>query len=549
MQDGKESLYLILEGGGAKGIAHIGAIHAIEAYRTHISLSGIAGTSAGSIVAALSVAGYSADEIFSLDGSTHILQNLRPPPRYAYELLGRAAWERLRVIRWCQRKPRLAAALLGLPALWILGALLPPEGPCDIAILAAITAGLIWLFRNVTGLTSLREFRGHLGVLLDAKAAGHTDVTFKQAKEMGWLPLKVIASDLTHRRLAVFSAETTPDVVIADAVMASIAIPVVFEPWNIIYPSYDAAPQWVQQARERQDCPLPATHADGGMIANLPAWAFEAERALDRDSTLLAVELTGAHQTATTVPLTGHGLLASLIHTAIFGAGEISKRVIGRNLVVTLESIRRDGKTGLGVLDFDAPVEDLTYVMQDARKMVSAVLVRKFGEELSAFRRVTQTLHDALKDKMRQGILGITIHSGDVATVRVSVVGLNTATDKPGTRPEGVQCSFGDYSGSLSPGSGFAHIQRLATLVATSGSPALVFSGKVYRPNNTWQAAPNFLVQDGSWSELCWAYAVPWEVDDRCWVIMVESSNHLLEPQRTAERIQAAIEDELEGDA
>ncbi len=52
----------VFEGGGAKGIAHIGALKAIEEYGLHINK--VAGTSAGSIIATLIALGYTADEMY-----------------------------------------------------------------------------------------------------------------------------------------------------------------------------------------------------------------------------------------------------------------------------------------------------------------------------------------------------------------------------------------------------------------------------------------------------------------------------------------------------
>ena len=52
---------LVLSGGGAKGLAHIGALKAIEEAGVHIDY--IAGTSMGAIVGALYAAGYRADEL------------------------------------------------------------------------------------------------------------------------------------------------------------------------------------------------------------------------------------------------------------------------------------------------------------------------------------------------------------------------------------------------------------------------------------------------------------------------------------------------------
>lgn len=56
-------LGLCLSGGGIKGVAHIGAIKAMEEENIHFDA--IAGTSSGSIVATLLACGYSSDQIYS----------------------------------------------------------------------------------------------------------------------------------------------------------------------------------------------------------------------------------------------------------------------------------------------------------------------------------------------------------------------------------------------------------------------------------------------------------------------------------------------------
>ena len=55
--------FAIFEGGGAKGITHLGALKALD--DVEMARLGVAGTSAGAIVAALSAVGYSAEELFS----------------------------------------------------------------------------------------------------------------------------------------------------------------------------------------------------------------------------------------------------------------------------------------------------------------------------------------------------------------------------------------------------------------------------------------------------------------------------------------------------
>jgi len=55
--------YGIFEGGGAKGLAHVGALKACEERK--IVFRGVAGTSAGAIIAGLIAVGYTAEELFS----------------------------------------------------------------------------------------------------------------------------------------------------------------------------------------------------------------------------------------------------------------------------------------------------------------------------------------------------------------------------------------------------------------------------------------------------------------------------------------------------
>jgi predicted acylesterase/phospholipase RssA len=64
----------IFEGGGAKGLAHIGALKATE--EAGVEFIGVAGTSAGSIVASLVAAGYRADELYNTESQSGIWTNL-----------------------------------------------------------------------------------------------------------------------------------------------------------------------------------------------------------------------------------------------------------------------------------------------------------------------------------------------------------------------------------------------------------------------------------------------------------------------------------------
>ena len=62
-------VFLVFEGGGAKGLVHLGALHAFEdaERQGHLCAKGWAGTSAGAMVATLAAVGYRASALFDLE--------------------------------------------------------------------------------------------------------------------------------------------------------------------------------------------------------------------------------------------------------------------------------------------------------------------------------------------------------------------------------------------------------------------------------------------------------------------------------------------------
>ena len=67
---------LVLSGGGARGVAHLGVLKTLE--ENDISIDVISGTSSGSIVGALYCHGYSPDEIFRIAQDANVFRHLRP---------------------------------------------------------------------------------------------------------------------------------------------------------------------------------------------------------------------------------------------------------------------------------------------------------------------------------------------------------------------------------------------------------------------------------------------------------------------------------------
>jgi NTE family protein len=69
-------LGVVMSGGGARGVAHIGVLKALEEMGVQFSM--VSGTSAGAIVGALYANGYKPDEIFALIKTLSIFKSVRP---------------------------------------------------------------------------------------------------------------------------------------------------------------------------------------------------------------------------------------------------------------------------------------------------------------------------------------------------------------------------------------------------------------------------------------------------------------------------------------
>lgn len=83
---------LVLSGGGARGVAHIGVIKAL--LEMGVTIDMVSGTSAGSIVGALFAKGLAPDEIFNAISGLSIFRSVRP----AWTWSGLLTMEGLRVV-------------------------------------------------------------------------------------------------------------------------------------------------------------------------------------------------------------------------------------------------------------------------------------------------------------------------------------------------------------------------------------------------------------------------------------------------------------------
>lgn len=109
-------IFAIFEGGGAKGIAHVGALQAIQ--DNNLEIVGVAGTSAGALVATLIAIGLEASDIMELhDPKSNILSRYETSP---VALLGEDDWHRFQRLLRNGKRALVTGAIVGAVANFLL---------------------------------------------------------------------------------------------------------------------------------------------------------------------------------------------------------------------------------------------------------------------------------------------------------------------------------------------------------------------------------------------------------------------------------------------
>ncbi len=102
----------------------------------------------------------------------------------------------------------------------------------DLRYALQIQQGLVLDFLKTWGVSSGAELTEFLGSFIDTWEPGASKWTFADlAKERPGIFLGITATNLSSRKLVLFSAETHPDMLILDAIRASCSIPFVYVPW------------------------------------------------------------------------------------------------------------------------------------------------------------------------------------------------------------------------------------------------------------------------------------------------------------------------------
>jgi hypothetical protein len=160
-----DPIFAIFEGGGAKGIAHVGAYAAAD--ELQFEFVGVAGALAGAIVASLIAVGFKPNKIFNPDiqGENIFSAHSLSPT----EALGARDWRQFQRLRWLWFRMWIPFLVLFLRAfaLKFLGWPLTARILGGLAIFTAVsTAVRAWLLLNKSGIFDPVHFAGNLNEVL-----------------------------------------------------------------------------------------------------------------------------------------------------------------------------------------------------------------------------------------------------------------------------------------------------------------------------------------------------------------------------------------------
>jgi NTE family protein len=325
----------IFEGGGAKGLAHVGAI--AVAQELGVQFVGVAGTSAGAIVASLIAVGYSPKRIYDPATQSGVLAG------DLTELFGAGRWR-----EWEGFAEALRTSVEGRSLLqrWLSAPLFYRRWRTPLSRL--LTDYGFFDTAPVEG--AIDQWLRAGKVLIPSSQAR---LLFRDLDPAIVPPLRIIASDIDRQSPVVFSRERTPDVAVAKAVAASIGIPFFFRP--------------VQLTLEGEK----RTLVDGGLVANFPVWIFDdARRRRRADPTpILGFRLMERADMPLGAQKSPIRFVRSLLETALNANVEIHARGIDDLFTFPLE-------VNVSTYDFDLSPSRKQALYESAKQQAGYKLLR-----------------------------------------------------------------------------------------------------------------------------------------------------------------------------
>jgi NTE family protein len=315
--------YGIYAGGGVKGAALAGCLLAAE--QQGVKFVGHGGTSAGSMIALMAAVGYSGEELEEilveeldfralLEDQGQRLEQMQAKVEEISSALKSAGWFR----KFWAVNVTASRTLKGL-------------GP-----------GLgLYQGRKLKDFL-LGKIKGKVAVL-----AHHADITFEHLHNAKCLPVKIVASDITLRRPAVFALDQTEyGASVIEAVRASTCYPFAFEPVFL-------------NGRRL---------VDGGLSSNLPVFLFAEEYRQTR-TPALAFDLSAAGG-AGGVPYDLGQYGSDLLATALEASDDLLRRVLRGVYYIPVQT-----PPGIGTLDFGLSRDDRKRLFEAGHKATTEYLV------------------------------------------------------------------------------------------------------------------------------------------------------------------------------
>lgn len=396
--------HLALEGGGGKGMVYLGAIQALESLGVLrysggrlTSLRGISGSSAGAITALALSLGLDAraleallrgpsrvrfNEFFDLPADPRKLPRLsgcRNAPRNSVidrhlftplEGLLRGLLDAAIPDAASRLSSRLDPATLARTAVARLRrelhqrAVNPSLRPGDARDKLLSPAALFYLINLIEdfGLFSGCRARQFADSLIAQRNGGQHNMTFADHLRHFNIRLVLTGSNLETGRTEFFSAATTPDMPVADAVRISMGLPFVYKPVRI------SGTEARRITRGRNAGAFQGLWVDGGLWNNLPLRAFDQP---GRDPRTLGLRL-GVPGRVRIDSLSAF-LERYVVDLGLMGSGE-TNQAASTGLANRMITLKTDG---LETTDFNPPAAVVTARIRDARRATEAYFRRR----------------------------------------------------------------------------------------------------------------------------------------------------------------------------
>jgi len=300
---------LVFEGGGVLGAAYGGSLQELESRKILSQIDRVAGTSAGAITATLVALKYTAQEI------TDIINNANFNSFVHDSIFTEMAF--------------------------------PFDG----------------------GLHTGNNLRIWIEGLI-AKKTCSAKSTFKQLHDLGFLDLKIVGANLTLEREEIFSYDTTPDMIVSDAVRISMSIPFYFD--YVKKNCSSCSDKAKLNCKSKDTCIL----VDGGLFWNYPVGIFDSGDILNPETLGFRLGKSDQELYLDDPNYQRNSIdnfkdyLCSVIKALIENQGRLHLQEDDWNRTVFIDT------ANIGALDFNISIENKQLLIENGKKGVQDFLNR-----------------------------------------------------------------------------------------------------------------------------------------------------------------------------